>query len=330
MKRWLAFTGSSWTSLENFPFLSCCPAQCQHCANFTKLTAHIPHRLCIARWPHSLQVQSVVLLNCGASVDLQKHLQQAGGENSSSKRKTDTCRTLRGRCVVVMGGFSTFSVSVHGKFTHCDACLARICVFGKVSMDVWINGPESTAPVQAESSWLDARPQSDLLCFPSELPSPFSISSRCRPMLCGDQVGDHVKCFVIDAHRPVMPIGLQASAVSNPSGIGAGAGFLRLQVGAHPKKFVRDITLNLFLAKRLSKPSWLRLENMSKHNQRVVVLDDDPIAENRGDSMLSSLQPSRGKVAPSLPFGFRNRSICVYNYVPPCLGQALDTHTHNS
>lgn len=114
-----------------------------------------------------------------------------------------------------------------------------------------------------------------------------------------------MKCFVIDAHRPVMPIGLQESAVSNPSGIGAGVGFLRLQVGTHPKKSVRDVTLNLFL-ERTSKPSWLRLENMSKHNQRVVVLDDDPIAENRGESMLSSLQPSRGKVALSVPFGFRN------------------------
>lgn len=44
-----------------------------------------------------------------------------------------------------------------------------------------------------------------------------------------EEVGDHVKCFVIDAHRPVM------------------------------------------------------LENLSKHNQRVVVLDDDPIAEARGE-----------------------------------------------
>ena len=80
---------------------------------------------------------------------------------------------------------------------------------------VWINGPESTEPVWTESSCL-ARPQSDLSCFLPDLRSPPSISLRCRPMFCGDQVGDHVKCFVIDAHRPVMPIGLQESAESIP------------------------------------------------------------------------------------------------------------------
>lgn len=35
----------------------------------------------------------------------------------------------------------------------------------------------------------------------------------------------------------------------------------------------------------------LRLENLSKHNQRVIVLDDDPIAENRGPLGSATLCP---------------------------------------
>ena len=51
-----------------------------------------------------------------------------------------------------------------------------------------------------------------------------------------------VTCFVIDAHRPVLRLALAFEAVS-----------------------------------------WVpRLQNLSKHNQRVIVLDDDPIAEAQG------------------------------------------------
>ena len=50
-----------------------------------------------------------------------------------------------------------------------------------------------------------------------------------------------VTCFVIDAHRPV-----------------------------------------LRLASRPFEKGLLRLQNLSKHNQRVIVLDDDPIAEAQG------------------------------------------------
>ena len=204
-------------------------------------------------------------------------------------------------------------------------------MFGKVSIYVWINGPESTAPVQAESSWLDARPQSDLLCFSSELPSPFSISSCCRPMLCDDQVGDHVKCFVIDAHRPVMPIGLQASAVSNPSGIGAGAGFLRLQVGAHPKKFVRDITLNLFLAKRLSKPSWLSWRTCRSTTNELWFLTT--IRLQRIEEIPCCLHCSRVVVKLHLPYLLAfaiDKSVYIIMFLLVQGKPLTHTHTHNS
>mmetsp|Transcript_79865 Transcript_79865/g.191755 ORF Transcript_79865/g.191755 Transcript_79865/m.191755 type:complete len:617 (+) Transcript_79865:21-1871(+) len=50
-----------------------------------------------------------------------------------------------------------------------------------------------------------------------------------QKQLLDSEAGDHVKCFVIDSHRPVV------------------------------------------------------LENLSKHNQKVIVLDDDPIADARGE-----------------------------------------------
>ena len=138
-----------------------------------------------------VEVQSMVLLNCGASIDLQKHLEEA------------SLRKIKGQ---VQKGEHLGSIIACRGMQKWETCCSIIGITSGFVVE-WADTLASQRIVKIRHQHECHRNKGSLLLTLSFLP--LVVPHFDLFFGWAHQVGDHVKCFVIDAHRPVMFTGLQ-------------------------------------------------------------------------------------------------------------------------